>query len=114
MPILAWRSPPSSPAIRASKAGIWLQGDSLHDIQYQFERSHPLWVRSTFQTDHVVGVIWTAPYTATQEQPGLKFEPTKAPDDVIVIDLVEMPSANKWPRATNVHTVSEWKNCGVS
>jgi hypothetical protein len=31
-----------------------------------------------------------------------------------VIDLVEMPSANKWPRATNVHTVSEWKNCGVS
>ena len=33
-------------------------------------------------------------YTATQEQLGLKFQATKAPDDVIVIDHVEKPSAN--------------------
>jgi uncharacterized protein (TIGR03435 family) len=33
-------------------------------------------------------------YTAIQEQLGLKFESTKAPDDVIVIDHVEMPSPN--------------------
>jgi uncharacterized protein (TIGR03435 family) len=33
-------------------------------------------------------------YTASQEQLGLKFEATKAPDDVIVIDHVEKPSAN--------------------
>jgi uncharacterized protein (TIGR03435 family) len=33
-------------------------------------------------------------YTASQEQLGLKFEATKAPDDVIVVDHVEKPSAN--------------------
>jgi uncharacterized protein (TIGR03435 family) len=33
-------------------------------------------------------------YTAVQEQLGLKIEATKAPDDVIVIDHVEKPSAN--------------------
>jgi uncharacterized protein (TIGR03435 family) len=33
-------------------------------------------------------------YTAVQEQLGLKFTATKAPDDVIVIDHVEKPSAN--------------------
>lgn len=33
-------------------------------------------------------------YTASQEQLGLKFEATKAPDEVIVIDHVEKPSAN--------------------
>jgi uncharacterized protein (TIGR03435 family) len=33
-------------------------------------------------------------YTAIQEQIGLKIEATKAPDDVIVIDHVEKPSAN--------------------
>lgn len=33
-------------------------------------------------------------YTAVQEQLGLKIEATKAPDDVIVIDHVERPSAN--------------------
>ncbi|HUA93259.1 MAG TPA: TIGR03435 family protein [Terracidiphilus sp.] len=33
-------------------------------------------------------------YTAVQEQIGLKIEATKAPDDVIVIDHVEKPSAN--------------------
>ena len=33
-------------------------------------------------------------YTAAQEQLGLKFEATKAPDDVIVIDHVEKPSPN--------------------
>ena len=33
-------------------------------------------------------------YTAIQEQLGLKMEATKAPDDVIVIDHVEQPSAN--------------------
>jgi uncharacterized protein (TIGR03435 family) len=33
-------------------------------------------------------------YTAVQEQLGLKMEGTKAPDDVIVIDHVEHPSAN--------------------
>ncbi len=33
-------------------------------------------------------------YTAIQEQLGLKMEATKAPDDVIVIDHVEKPSAN--------------------
>ena len=33
-------------------------------------------------------------FTAVQEQLGLKFEPTKAPVDVFVIDHVEQPSAN--------------------
>jgi uncharacterized protein (TIGR03435 family) len=33
-------------------------------------------------------------YTAIQEQAGLKIGPGKAPDDVIVIDHVEKPSAN--------------------
>jgi uncharacterized protein (TIGR03435 family) len=33
-------------------------------------------------------------YTAIQEQLGLKLEATKAPDDVIVLDHVEKPSAN--------------------
>ena len=33
-------------------------------------------------------------FTAIQEQVGLKFEPTKAPVDVLVIDHVEKPSAN--------------------
>jgi uncharacterized protein (TIGR03435 family) len=33
-------------------------------------------------------------YTAAPEQLGLKFESTKAPDDVIVIDHVEKPSPN--------------------
>ncbi|HEY1767211.1 MAG TPA: TIGR03435 family protein [Terracidiphilus sp.] len=33
-------------------------------------------------------------YTAVQEQLGLKIEATKAPDDVLVIDHVEKPSAN--------------------
>ena len=33
-------------------------------------------------------------YTAIQEQLGLKMGPAKAPDDVIVIDHVEKPSAN--------------------
>jgi uncharacterized protein (TIGR03435 family) len=33
-------------------------------------------------------------YTAVQEQLGLKFESTRAPDDVIVIDHVEKPSPN--------------------
>ena len=33
-------------------------------------------------------------FTAIQEQLGLKFEPTKAPVDVFVIDHVEQPSAN--------------------
>jgi len=33
-------------------------------------------------------------YTAVQESLGLKFESTKAPDDVLVIDHVEKPSAN--------------------
>jgi uncharacterized protein (TIGR03435 family) len=33
-------------------------------------------------------------YTAVQEQIGLKIGPAKAPDDVIVIDHVEKPSAN--------------------
>jgi uncharacterized protein (TIGR03435 family) len=33
-------------------------------------------------------------YTAVQEQLGLKIEATKAPDDVMVIDHVEKPSAN--------------------
>lgn len=33
-------------------------------------------------------------FTAVQEQLGLKFEPTKAPADVYVIDHVERPSAN--------------------
>jgi uncharacterized protein (TIGR03435 family) len=33
-------------------------------------------------------------YTAIQEQLGLKLEAVKAPDDVIVIDHVEKPSAN--------------------
>ena len=33
-------------------------------------------------------------YTAIQEQIGLKMGPAKAPDDVIVIDHVEKPSAN--------------------
>lgn len=33
-------------------------------------------------------------YTAVQEQIGLKIEATKAPDDVIVIDSVQKPSAN--------------------
>ena len=33
-------------------------------------------------------------YTAVQEQLGLKIEAAKAPDDVIVIDHVEKPSAN--------------------
>jgi uncharacterized protein (TIGR03435 family) len=33
-------------------------------------------------------------WTAVQEQLGLKFEATKAPDDVIVIDHVERPSPN--------------------
>jgi uncharacterized protein (TIGR03435 family) len=33
-------------------------------------------------------------YTAVQETLGLKFESTKAPDDVFVIDHVEKPSAN--------------------
>jgi uncharacterized protein (TIGR03435 family) len=33
-------------------------------------------------------------YTAVQETLGLKFESTKAPDDVLVIDHVEKPSAN--------------------
>jgi bla regulator protein blaR1 len=38
----------------------------------------------------------TAPglFTAVQEQLGLKFDPTKAPVDVIVIDRVEHPSPN--------------------
>ena len=33
-------------------------------------------------------------YTAIQEQLGLKMGPGKAPDDVIVIDQAEKPSAN--------------------
>jgi uncharacterized protein (TIGR03435 family) len=33
-------------------------------------------------------------FTAVQEQLGLKFEPTKAPIDVFVIDHVKQPSAN--------------------
>jgi uncharacterized protein (TIGR03435 family) len=33
-------------------------------------------------------------FTAIQEQVGLKFEPVKAPADVIVIDKIERPSAN--------------------
>jgi len=33
-------------------------------------------------------------FTAVEEQLGLKFEPTKAPVDVLVIDHVEPPSAN--------------------
>ena len=33
-------------------------------------------------------------YTAIQQQLGLKIEPTKAPDVVLVIDHVEKPSAN--------------------
>jgi uncharacterized protein (TIGR03435 family) len=33
-------------------------------------------------------------YTAIQEQAGLKLGPGKAPDDVVVIDHVEKPSAN--------------------
>ena len=33
-------------------------------------------------------------YTAIQEQIGLKMSPAKAPDDVIIIDHVEKPSAN--------------------
>ena len=33
-------------------------------------------------------------FTAVQEQLGLKFEPTKAPTDVFVLDHVEQPSAN--------------------
>jgi len=33
-------------------------------------------------------------YTALQEQLGLKMAPAKAPDDVVVIDHVEKPSAN--------------------
>jgi uncharacterized protein (TIGR03435 family) len=33
-------------------------------------------------------------YTAIQEQIGLKMGPGKAPDDVIVIDHVEKPTAN--------------------
>jgi uncharacterized protein (TIGR03435 family) len=33
-------------------------------------------------------------FTALQEQLGLKLEPTKAPVDILVIDHVEMPSAN--------------------
>jgi uncharacterized protein (TIGR03435 family) len=33
-------------------------------------------------------------YTAIQQQLGLKIEPTKAPDTVLVIDHVEKPSAN--------------------
>jgi uncharacterized protein (TIGR03435 family) len=33
-------------------------------------------------------------YTAMQETLGLKFTATKAPDDVIVIDHIEKPSAN--------------------
>ncbi len=33
-------------------------------------------------------------FTAIQEQLGLKFEPVKAPADVLVIDHVEKPSAN--------------------
>ena len=33
-------------------------------------------------------------FTALQEQLGLKFKPTKAPVDVLVIDHVEKPSAN--------------------
>jgi uncharacterized protein (TIGR03435 family) len=33
-------------------------------------------------------------FTAIQQQLGLKLEPVKAPDDVIVIDNVEKPSAN--------------------
>jgi uncharacterized protein (TIGR03435 family) len=33
-------------------------------------------------------------YTAVQEQLGLRIGPAKAPDDVIVVDHVEKPSAN--------------------
>jgi uncharacterized protein (TIGR03435 family) len=33
-------------------------------------------------------------FTAIQEQVGLKFEPVRAPADVIVIDKIERPSAN--------------------
>jgi len=33
-------------------------------------------------------------FTAAQEQLGLKFEPTKALVDVLVIDRAEMPSPN--------------------
>jgi uncharacterized protein (TIGR03435 family) len=33
-------------------------------------------------------------FTAVQEQLGLKFEPTKAPVEVLVIDHIELPSAN--------------------
>jgi uncharacterized protein (TIGR03435 family) len=33
-------------------------------------------------------------YTAITEQIGLKMGPAKAPDDVVVIDHVEKPSAN--------------------
>jgi uncharacterized protein (TIGR03435 family) len=33
-------------------------------------------------------------FTAVQEQLGLKFQPTKAPADVFIIDHVEQPSAN--------------------
>jgi len=33
-------------------------------------------------------------YTAVTEQLGLKMAPAKAPDDVVVIDHVEKPSAN--------------------
>jgi uncharacterized protein (TIGR03435 family) len=33
-------------------------------------------------------------FTAIQEQVGLKFEPVKAPADVLVIDKIERPSAN--------------------
>ncbi len=33
-------------------------------------------------------------FTAIQQQAGLKFEPTKAPVDVMVVDKVERPSAN--------------------
>jgi len=33
-------------------------------------------------------------FTAVQEQPGLKFQPTKAPVDVFVIDHIEKPTVD--------------------
>jgi uncharacterized protein (TIGR03435 family) len=33
-------------------------------------------------------------FTALQDELGLRLQPTKAPVDVIVIDHVELPSAN--------------------